>query len=82
MARRQSGLSARANRTAKSAMHISDRKIDYTDIPESTDQELKRAKRVGRQLSLFVQVVRRIRCRVIDEAGCAGVPQLPHFETR
>jgi uncharacterized protein (DUF4415 family) len=25
-----------------------DRKIDFSDIPESTDTELKRAKRVGR----------------------------------
>lgn len=28
--------------------HISDRKIDFSDIPESTNQELARARRVGR----------------------------------
>ena len=35
-------------RAAKSAKHIPDREIDFSDIPESTDEELRRARRVGR----------------------------------
>ena len=48
MAKKQSALSARGNPTAKSVKHMPDREIDFSDIPESTDEELKRARRVGR----------------------------------
>jgi uncharacterized protein (DUF4415 family) len=48
MAKKQSASSVRGLRTAKSVKHIPDEKIDYSDIPASTDEELKRAKRVGR----------------------------------
>jgi uncharacterized protein (DUF4415 family) len=48
MAKKQSASSARAKRRAKSARHILDREIDFSDIPESTDAELARARRVGR----------------------------------
>ena len=48
MAKKKSGSSVRGKRTAKSAKHIPDNKIDYSDIPASTDEELRRAKRVGR----------------------------------
>ena len=34
-----------------SARHIPDSAIDFSDIPDSTDQELKRARRVGRPRS-------------------------------
>ena len=48
MARKQFASSARGRQAAKSAKHTLDRQIDFSDIPESTDQELKRARRVGR----------------------------------
>lgn len=48
MAPKRFASSARARRAARSAKHIPDRQIDFTDIPESTDAELKRARRVGR----------------------------------
>lgn len=48
MATQRSTSSARARRAAKSAKHIPDRQIDFSDIPESTDEELRRARRVGR----------------------------------
>ena len=48
MARKQFGSSARGRQAAKSARHMPDRQIDFSDIPESTDAELKRARRVGR----------------------------------
>ena len=48
MARKRSASSARGRRAARSARHIPDRQIDFSDIPESTDAELKRARRVGR----------------------------------
>ena len=48
MAKKQSGSSARGARAERSAKPISDSQIDFSDIPESTDEELKRARRVGR----------------------------------
>lgn len=48
MAKKPFASSARARRRAKSAKHISDHKIDFSDIPQSTDAELARARRVGR----------------------------------
>jgi uncharacterized protein (DUF4415 family) len=48
MKKRRSVLSARDKRAEKSAEHIYGRRIDFSDIPESTDEELKRARRVGR----------------------------------
>jgi predicted DNA binding CopG/RHH family protein len=40
--------SAHVRRAARSARPIPDSRIDFSDIPESTDVELKRARRVGR----------------------------------
>jgi predicted DNA binding CopG/RHH family protein len=48
MAKKAFASSARAKPAAKNFRHISDRRIDFSDIPESTDAELKRARRVGR----------------------------------
>jgi predicted DNA binding CopG/RHH family protein len=48
MAKKRFALSARAMRAAEKLQHISDSQIDFSDIPESTDAELRRARRVGR----------------------------------
>ena len=40
--------SAPAKLRAKSARHMPDSRIDFSDIPESSEQELARARRVGR----------------------------------
>ena len=48
MAGKQFASSARAKRAAKSAKPTPDHKIDFSDIPESSDVELRRARCVGR----------------------------------
>jgi uncharacterized protein (DUF4415 family) len=48
MVKKSSGLSARAKRMATNAKYMPDSEIDYSDIPKSTPEELKRARRVGR----------------------------------
>jgi uncharacterized protein (DUF4415 family) len=48
MAKKRSGSLARGERAVKSARPIPDSQIDFSDIPESTDEELRRARRVGR----------------------------------
>src|ERR1700736_6595865 len=51
MAKKRSASSAHASRAAKSARHIPESRIDFSDIPESSDAELRRARRVGRPKS-------------------------------
>ena len=51
MAKKRFALSARGKLRAKSVGPISDSLLDLSDIPESTDEELRRARRVGRPAS-------------------------------
>jgi uncharacterized protein (DUF4415 family) len=51
MAKKQSESSARGKRHGKKGKHISDSQIDFSDIPELTSQQLKKARRVGRPKS-------------------------------
>ena len=48
MASKQLVSSARGGRPGKNEKHMPDRRVDFFDIPESTDAELKRTRRVGR----------------------------------
>jgi predicted DNA binding CopG/RHH family protein len=48
MARKRFASSARGKRAGKSVRHMPDREIDFSDAAESTDAELRRARRVGR----------------------------------
>ncbi|HET9846758.1 MAG TPA: BrnA antitoxin family protein [Nitrospira sp.] len=51
MKRKRSGSSARGKRVARNVRHRPDSQIDFSDISESTDEELRRARRVGRPTS-------------------------------
>lgn len=51
MAKKQFASSAHDRRVTKNARHIPDHEIDFSDIPESTTEELKSARRVGRPRS-------------------------------
>ena len=48
MTKKRSGSSTLAVRAQKSGRHTSAKAIDFSDIPESTDAELRGARRVGR----------------------------------
>src|SRR5271155_5271525 len=48
MARNSFASSAHARRRAKNTKPAPDRKLNFSDIPESTGAELRRARRVGR----------------------------------
>jgi len=61
MRRKPSESSARGKRAARSARHIPDSRIDFSDIPESTAAELKRARRVGRPKSAYAKQLIAIR---------------------
>lgn len=51
MAKKLSGSPVQGQPAAKSARPIPNRQIDFSDIPESTDDELQRARRIGRPKS-------------------------------
>jgi predicted DNA binding CopG/RHH family protein len=48
MKRKPSVSSAHGKRAARSVRHIPDSQIDFSDIPELSDEQLKRMRRVGR----------------------------------
>lgn len=48
MVRKRSASSAHARPAKKSVRYMPDRDIDFSDIPEMTNEELRRARRVGR----------------------------------
>ena len=66
MEKKRSGLSAHDKRAGRSAKHIPDSQIDFSDIPESTDEELKRARRVGRPKSGSAKQLIAIRVYTIN----------------
>ena len=51
MKRNRPGSSVRGRRAVVNVKHIPDSQIDFSDIPESTEEELRRARRVGRPAS-------------------------------
>jgi predicted DNA binding CopG/RHH family protein len=48
MSKKRSALSAHARRHAKSGRPTPDNRLNLSDIPEATDEQLRRARRVGR----------------------------------
>jgi predicted DNA binding CopG/RHH family protein len=51
MKKKRSESSVRGRRVSESVKHMPDSQIDFSDIPEATDAELKRMRRVGRPAS-------------------------------
>ncbi len=48
MRKKRSVSSARGRRVARNVKHMPDSQIDFSDIPEATDEQLRRMRRVGR----------------------------------
>ncbi len=51
MKKKNSGSSVPDRRAARNVKPIPDSQIDFSDIPEATDAQLKRMRRVGRPVS-------------------------------
>ena len=51
MQKKRFGSSAQDRRAGRSVKHMPDSQIDFSDIPEATDAQLKRMRRVGRPAS-------------------------------
>ena len=48
MKKKSSAMSAPGKQAGKSARHIPDSQIDFSDVPELSDHQIKRMRRVGR----------------------------------
>ena len=48
MTKKRSVSSVRGRQRQKNAKHMPDSKLNLSDIPEATDEQLRRARRVGR----------------------------------
>ena len=55
MAKKQSGSSVQGKHQGKNAKHIRDSEIDFSDIPELSDEQLSKGRRVGRPKSNVVK---------------------------
>lgn len=51
MTKKRSASSVQGKRHAKNEKHMPDSEIDFSDIPELTDEQLARGRRVGRPKS-------------------------------
>jgi predicted DNA binding CopG/RHH family protein len=80
MKKKQSASSVHGKRAARSVKHIPDSQIDFSDIPEATDEELKRMRRVGRPKSgmakqlIAIRVSPRLLLRLRRMAAKQGKP--------
>lgn len=83
MAKKRFALSARGKLRVKSVGPISDSRLDLSDIPESTDEELRRARRVGRPASGKAKqlVAIRIAPRLLHQLRRMAAKQSKPYQT-
>lgn len=83
MAKKRSESSARDKQRARNAGHIQDSEIDLSDIPESTDKELRRARRVGRPATGHAKhlIAIRISPRILAQLRRLAAKQCKPYQT-
>lgn len=81
MAKRYSALSVRGKRQKKSGQHIPDSRVDFSDIPELSDEQLKSMRKPGRPLigsaprkMIAVRIDPEVLAQLKQEARRTGVP--------
>ena len=81
MASKQPVSSAPGKRAGKKEQLMPDSRIDFSDIPESTDAEIRRARRVGRPRTGHAKqlIAIRISPRLLaDIRRCAAQRSMPY----
>ncbi len=83
MAKKAFASSARDRRHGKSVKPIPDSRIDLSDIPEATDEELRSARRVGRPASGNAKqlIAIRIAPRLLDQLRRMAAKQSKPYQT-
>jgi predicted DNA binding CopG/RHH family protein len=83
MAKKQLASSARVKQPAKSVKYIPDNQLDLSDIPEATDEQLRRARRVGRPVTGNAKhlIAIRIAPRVLDKLRRLAAKESKPYQT-
>ncbi len=83
MAKKLFGSSARARQRGKSARPIPDSRIDLSDIPEATEEQLRLARRVGRPASGNAKqlIAIRIAPRLLSQLRRMAAKQSKPYQT-
>lgn len=83
MRKKRSASSAHGKRASRSVRHIPDSQIDFSDIPEATDEELKGMRRVGRPKSGSAKQLIAIRMspRLLDQLRKMAARQGKPYQT-
>lgn len=83
MKKKRFGSSVRGRRVARNVKHMPDSKIDFSDIPEATDEELKRMRRVGRPSTGMAKQLIAIRLspRLLDQLRKMAAKQKKPYQT-
>jgi uncharacterized protein (DUF4415 family) len=83
MTKKRYALSARAKRRAKSAKHMPDSALNLSDIPEATDAQLRRARRVGRPVTGNAKqlIAIRIAPRLLNQLRRLAAKQSKPYQT-
>jgi len=83
MKKKRSGSSVHGRRAAGNVKPIPDSQIDFSDIPESTEEELRRARRVGRPASGVAKQLIAIRLspRLLDQLRKMAAKQGKPYQT-
>jgi uncharacterized protein (DUF4415 family) len=83
MAKKQYASSARAKPRAKSGRHMPDSALNLTDIPEATDDQLRRARRVGRPVTGTAKqlIAIRIAPRLLNQLRRLAAKQSKPYQT-
>jgi predicted DNA binding CopG/RHH family protein len=83
MTKKRFASSARAKRLAKSATHMPDSELNLSDIPEATDAQLRRARRVGRPVTGNAKqlIAIRIAPRLLNQLRRLAAKQSKPYQT-
>lgn len=83
MRKKRSASLARDKRVGTNVTHMPDSAIDFSDIPEATDKELKRMRRVGRPASGMAKQLIAIRLspRLLDMLRRMAAKQGKPYQT-
>ncbi|MFI5094860.1 MAG: BrnA antitoxin family protein [Candidatus Acidiferrum sp.] len=83
MTKKQSASSVRGRQRAKNGKYMPDSQLDLSDIPEATDEQLRRARRVGRPVTGNAKqlIAIRIAPRVLAKLRRLAAKQSKPYQT-
>jgi uncharacterized protein (DUF4415 family) len=83
MTKKQYASSARGKQRVKSVKHVPESALNLSDIPEATDEQLRRARRVGRPVTGNAEklIAIRIAPRLLNQLRRLAAKQSKPYQT-